>query len=358
MGEAQIVESEYTGNQTRWRLGCMLVAVVLLIMSLTLVGYMIQSATVFAKSQREYPPPGEMIRVGEHQLHLNCRGAGRPVVIVEAGSGSWSLQWQVVQVVVAEVTEICTYDRAGYGWSEPGPEPRTGKQIVTELHTLLENAGLEGPYILVGHSLGGLFVRLYASEYPDEVVGMVLLDAVHEEAEERMPSEVVQVEEAKLELYGPATLAARLGLLDRAVPAVTREPSGLPSRLQTIYEAYAYRATLFQAIQSEGKAFEQTVEQVKAAGTLGDLPLVVIRHGKPTMFSYLPAEEEQQSEEAWIALQRDLTTLSSNSKLIVATESGHDIHLDQPALVVDVIRALVAQVRASNHMMAESDARS
>ncbi|MCK6585326.1 MAG: alpha/beta hydrolase, partial [Anaerolineales bacterium] len=131
----------------------------------------------FAKN---YPPIGQMVDVGGYRLHLYCTGdsqPGEPVVIVEAGSGSVGLMWALVQGEVAKSARICTYDRAGLGWSEPSPKPRTADVITDELHTLLENAGIEAPYILVGHSLGGIFVREYQYKYPDEVAGIILVDS-------------------------------------------------------------------------------------------------------------------------------------------------------------------------------------
>jgi pimeloyl-ACP methyl ester carboxylesterase len=126
------------------------------------------------------PAPGEMVSVGNHKLHINCMGEGSPTVILESGAPATSIEWSAwVQPEVAKATRVCAYDRAGLGWSESGPGPRDAEQITSELHTLLENAGIESPYILVGHSVGGHHVRVYAERYPDEVAGMVLVDVTH-----------------------------------------------------------------------------------------------------------------------------------------------------------------------------------
>src|SRR5215207_7597931 len=146
------------------------------LLALAVIGAIYQ-AIATQIDQRTYPPPGEMVDVGTHSLHINCIGQGSPTVILESGLGTMSADWANVQPEVANTTRVCAYDRAGTGWSEPGPEPRDSQQIARELHTLLGNAGIDDPYVLVGQSFGGLYVRMYASRYPKEVEGMVLVDA-------------------------------------------------------------------------------------------------------------------------------------------------------------------------------------
>ena len=124
-----------------------------------------------------YPAPGRLVDVGGYRLHIQCVGSGSPTVVLDAGLGGASLDWNLVQSEIGSMAQVCSYDRAGMGWSDPGPLPRTPDQIAHELHTLLTNAGIAGPYILVGHSLAGKNVRLFASQHPDEVAGMVLVDA-------------------------------------------------------------------------------------------------------------------------------------------------------------------------------------
>lgn len=155
-----------------------LVALVGLVLVLVLAGLVYQFlATQLA--YRRYPAPGEMVAVAGHDMQLYCTGRerGGPTVVMDAGLGGGLLDWQTVQPKVAEFARVCSYDRSGVGWSESGPNPRTSPRIVEELHVLLKNAGVEGPYVLVGHSFGGANAQLYADEYPDEVAGMVLVDS-------------------------------------------------------------------------------------------------------------------------------------------------------------------------------------
>src|SRR5215217_7821518 len=149
----------------------------LIVVLLVLAVGAIYQAIATMRAERAYPPPGEMVDVGGYSLHINCLGQGSPTVVLDAGLGEFSAHWVRVQRKVSDTTRVCAYDRAGMGWSEMGPEPRDAKQITGELHTLLNKAGIEGPYVLVCHSLGGMYMLTYAHRYPDEVAGVALVDS-------------------------------------------------------------------------------------------------------------------------------------------------------------------------------------
>src|SRR5215212_1453703 len=153
-----------------------------LVLVLLLAGVVFQFVMTRIDARR-YPAPGELVDVGGYSLHLYCTGgeAGAPTVVMDSGLGGTVLDWQLVQPELAKSMHVCTYDRAGMGWSDPGDQPRTSRQITRELHTLLGNAGVEGPYVLVGHSFGGTNMQVDASQYPDEVAGMVLVDSALED---------------------------------------------------------------------------------------------------------------------------------------------------------------------------------
>ena len=150
---------------------------ILAVLLILLLAGAIYESLAEAADAKAYPPPGQMVDVGGYRLHINCTGSGSPTVVIDAGWGDSSAGWGWVQPEVAKTTRICTYDRAGMGWSEASPQPRTAREFAKELHTLLAKANEPGPYVLVGHSLGGYTVRVYAHDYPAEVAGLVLIDA-------------------------------------------------------------------------------------------------------------------------------------------------------------------------------------
>ena len=155
LGISLSVVSSTTSRTIMRRIWRLLLGLVVALLALAVAGAIYQSIAT-ERAERAYPPPGEMVDVGGYSLHINCVGQGSPTVLLDAGSGGFSAQWVRVQQEVSGTTRVCAYDRAGMGWSEMGPDPRDAKRITGELHALLEGAGIEGPYVLVGHSFGGL----------------------------------------------------------------------------------------------------------------------------------------------------------------------------------------------------------
>jgi pimeloyl-ACP methyl ester carboxylesterase len=300
-----------------------------------------------AELAARYPPPGQMVDVGGYRLHIHCQGEGSPTVVIEAAAADFSLGWNQVQQEVAEFTRVCTYDRAGLGWSERSPESRTAPNVVRELHSLLTNNGIEGPYVLVGHSMGGLYVRVYAHEYPKEVVGMVLVDASHEEQSLRFPEAHRQAQDEFLQqIVSGLRLPKLLNSIGLLALSPAKYPSealpALPQATQEIYKAVILSDTrYFEAAAEEYASVNESAAQIRAAQitTLGDIPLVVLTRGVPADSDLLGLSEEQarQGEAVWDELQAELVTLSSNGMQVIAEESGHFVQLDQPELVIDAI---------------------
>ena len=298
---------------------------------------------------RSNPPPGQLVDVGGHRLHLWCTGAGSPVVVLEVGGGGNVLEWTLVQPEVAKTTRACSYDRAGFGWSELGPNPRSAAQIVSELHTLLRAAQVPGPYILAGHSLGGLFVRLYASAYPAEVAGMVLVDSTHEDFQQRMPPEASASGGSPRALHLIMNLNKVMAVVGFARLTGAPLPRGLGVDEETIKlaEQIRFRTRVPFADAAETLALDESMRQVRETQRVLDIPLAVVTRGRYDGLRRLPKEAQERIKEAWESMQTDLVSLSPQGTQVVAAKSEHYVHLQQPAVVVDAIRRIVAQARLS-----------
>jgi len=259
---------------------------------------------------------GALIRVGGRNLFLSCTGVKKPAVnvtvILEAGLGADHSSWALVQPRVAGFARVCSYDRAGLGQSDPAAIPRTSADVVQDLHQLLQNADETDPYLLVGHSFGGLHGRLFAHEYPDEVIGVVLVDAVHEEWWSR---------------------AAAL-----LPPLSPNDSPQLQSFRQFITVDYADPAKT-----AEGMDIPATVAQLQNANGVGDIPLLVLVAGVPMLpATGLPAPlAAQLNDLLQQTLPEALTQLSSQSLRISVDNTGHNIPQEQPNTVVAAIRAII-----------------
>jgi pimeloyl-ACP methyl ester carboxylesterase len=257
--------------------------------------------------QRTFSPPGEMVDVGHHSLHINCSGQGSPTVILEAANLGMSAHWVRVQQQLAQTTRVCAYDRAGMGWSERSPEPRDAKQVTGELHTLLKDADTEGPYMLVGHSYGGLYARMYAARYSEEVAGVVLVDSSHPEQFTRSPEGRAMYEQTR-RLGAVIPFLTRFGVI-RLFNVYPAHPD-LPPQQRAQIEAFNSSTRQLSATAEEFRATPETMAEVRSTGTLGDKPLAVISAG------------EQSS--SWLELQDELAALSSDSIHRVVEGATHE----------------------------------
>ena len=266
--------------------------------------------------------PGKLVNVGTHRLHIYCAGHGSPTVIIDSGLGGFSLEWGNVQKSLSESMQVCTYDRAGYGWSDPGPQPRTTHQIVNELHALLINAQISGPYILVGHSFGGYNVRYYASVYPEEVLGLVLVDASHPEQFDRMPQPEIKTETRRKKNSWTVQLS---------YPVIAQNYPEQAKRLAFVLMS-TYKASQTQMM--EWDSFKTSAQQVAATNNLPDVPLTVVTRGKRV---WPHNEFGDKSELVWSEMQNELCQLTHHAEHLIAKESGHLVHLDEPDLVISAI---------------------
>src|SRR5215207_2258679 len=315
-----------------------------LVVVLPLAGVIYQFVTTKIDEYR-YPARGEMVDVGDYSLHLYCTGeGGAPTVVMDSGLGGTVLDWQLVQPEVAKFMRVCTYDRAGMGWSDPGAQPRTSQQIVKELHTLLGNAGVQGPYVLVGHSFGGTNVQVYASQYPDEVAGMVLVDSALEDERTVTLTKSLQPSPVLLKILATIGVTRLSYTLGGEAPGLTS-----PNLVDEQAAISSHRKDVFAAAD-ETSSLEESFDENRAAPmSLGDKPLIVLTAG-PLPLEVLTSgglsqEQARHLDELHSESQADLTQRSQNAKQFIAEDSGHYIHVEQPDLVIDAIREVVEAAR-------------
>jgi pimeloyl-ACP methyl ester carboxylesterase len=312
---------------------------------------------------RRFPDaPGQLIDVGGHKLHLNCQGEGGPAVILDAALGASSLSWSLVVPGVAAITRACVYDRAGFGWSDAGPLPRTAGRIADELYELLRRASVPPPWLLVGHSYGGLVMRLAAARHPHKVAGLVLIEPAHPEEWVR-PSEeqwkqIVRgtrlcrhgaqatrlgVGKAIAALVGVGALGmARVvvklvsrGSLQRADENILTPVWKLPPETRPLLRQIWTQPKFFESLGSQIESISESARQVlsEAPNHYGDLPLVVVTGAKAS-------EQRMCADEA-------LAHRSARGRHVIVDNTGHWIPLDAPGAVVDVVLDVVHEIRAS-----------
>ena len=282
---------------------------------------------------RVYPPPGKLVDVGGYRLHINCTGTGSPTVVIDAGLGDWSTMWAWVQPGVAKTTQVCTYDRAGNGWSDAGPLPRNALQYAKELHILLHEANIPGPYVLVGHSLGGLTVRVFTDMYPSEVAGVVLIDSMSPRQFPQSSTNTTPHMDSQSHPFTIFPALARIGLVRLLVRPLGLIPH-LPPEVEKAYFSRMVRPSNLQAYMGdESQGMPESARQAEAVKTFGDLPLIVLT-------------ARQNNIPGWQEWQTELLQLSSNSQQLFA-ESGHNIEIEQPEAAIAAIVNMVELVRQS-----------
>ena len=272
---------------------------------------------VLGLADAQAPPPiGSLIDVGGYRVHLYCTGEGSPTVMV---AGGFSVDWDLVQSQVAKFTRICTYDVSGTAWSDPGPAS-TCKERVTEIHKLLNNAGVKGPFVLVGFSVGGLVVRYYAGQYPNEVSGMVIVDHAFTPSAGGRPTAPSSTGDSPpvLIFQTPITFTAE----------ETSDFKKLPERMRELHRWGAARKPV---IDHAATADDCLVQLSKSASPGSMMPLVVISTGNQAR--------------GYKELQTELLSLSSRSQQMKAERSFHSVEIDQPEVVIEGIRRVVDQVR-------------
>jgi pimeloyl-ACP methyl ester carboxylesterase len=267
-------------------------------------------------------------------------GTGSPTVVLASGAGGFSAEWSAVQPHLAQTTRVCAYDRAGLGWSEPGPGPRAPERIADELHTLLVNAGEPGPYVLVAHSAGGKHARLFAQQHPQEVAGIVLVDPRSEYIEDHQTAGQADAERAGAQGFRRMlTVMRSVGLLRLTWaslwPSALPVTAKLPYDLRETFGVLESRPGHIVTSQAEDDSAAMDNDLLRGAA-LGDIPLAVL--GAGTNVEHIPNWRESLEYQAG---------LSTNSRLSIVPGSDHSIHWEDPALVASVVRDVIGAARTS-----------
>lgn len=302
--------------------------------------------TALRHDKERYEPEGTIVEHSGHHTHIVISGPTGPkipVVVIDTGIGSWSLDWYKFQRQFQGKATIVTYDRAGYGWSDTRPESRTVDILARECAETLQKTSLTGPYLLIGHSFGGYISRMLATDYLDDVAGIVFADAIHEDmfvSNSPLKQEYTDVDPLTRSLPALSTVGGiRLltGLRETDAPMVPPYVKDLPQDLRAQYLSVGYQPSFFKTMIEEMQLIEASSEAVRATGSLGDVPLTAITHGQ----SVYPTEDPTgaEIESLWKKTQPMNAALSTQGELLIATDSGHNIHHDDPDLLYEVVES-------------------
>jgi pimeloyl-ACP methyl ester carboxylesterase len=255
--------------------------IIIFVLLLAIAGMIYQSAATEA-DQRNYPPPGILVNVNGYKVHIYCMGEGNPTIILDHVGGGSSVDWALIQPKLAGHTRVCAYDRAGYGWSDYNPAPRTMEEQVYELHSLLQGAHEQGPYILVGHSYGARVDRVYTAKYPDEVAGMVLMDAGFLYDDPRYPAELLLEQKSENNLIRAANWMAPFGLVRLLRPIMMSDPTfDLPEEARHASAAFAATSRFWQSMNAQIVTLPTVFQEERQVTSLGEIPLLVLVSMEP-----------------------------------------------------------------------------
>jgi pimeloyl-ACP methyl ester carboxylesterase len=336
-------------RRVKWIFGAFLV----LLAALACVGASYQA--VGERHDRDiFRQVGHSVNVGGFSLNLNCTGKGKPTVILESGLGIPAIGWALVQPKIAQFARVCSYDRAGYGWSDAGPFPRTSREIARELDALLTNARVPPPYVLVGHSFGGFNIRLFNEMHPNDVASVVFVDASQEDAESEM-SDAMKAANAK-SLRQLGRMDSVMGfLIDFGIAraAIERNLSAqhVPAELRREMAYLELQKKYVDAIFSERNSFNESAEEARAAGDFDDKPLIVLTAGAADAETPgVPKQDADQFFDTWVGqLQPRLVDLSTNGSQLVLLNSHHLIPFEQPQAIVDAVKQVIEDLAETHH---------
>ncbi len=349
------------GRSHSWRVFKGLIASVALVV---VAGAIFQFATAQWENHR-YPPRGKLVDIGGLRLHINCTGTGSPTVIMEAGPNDSLVSWQLVQPEISKFTRVCSYDRAGFGWSDAPNEPRSSSNVADELARLLTRAGVPGPYVLVAFEYGALNMRMFASRHREQVVGMVLVDPVHPDMHHRDPfRRATSAPDRVHRFVSSARYEAMIWSVPLGVPRILgwcRKAYTFPNQpaewTQLAPEAAAQYCRLQAWRTEEAQARDEDGSMPAKTGPFGKMLLVVLSHDPQfgAFARFFPPAKAAKAEQTWTEMQEELRGLSSRSKRIVAKGSDRYVQIYRPELVVAAVHEVVNAARGSTPFRADPE---
>jgi pimeloyl-ACP methyl ester carboxylesterase len=296
-----------------------------------------------------YPMPGKLVRLGERSLHMYCSGAGPVTVLLETGLTTTHSAWLLVQPMIAEFARVCSYDRAGMGWSDPSPDPTEAEYVAADLANALNAASIRAPLMLVGWSAGGVYIRRFYRDHPESVIAMVLVDSSHEQQRARLPRtpETEKMEEQLADRVELCSAVSWMGAVRATgVMSGVAERLKIPASIRPANVAMANRTSYCRGALREIRGFRADISSADPPAMLGDLPLVVLSRGRPSAASdfsgSVPSEYLTHFDATWAELQSELAALSTRSSHRSVASSGHAIPLEAPEAVVGAVRDLLA----------------
>jgi pimeloyl-ACP methyl ester carboxylesterase len=293
-----------------------------------------------------YPLPGKIYSVNGHDMHLYCTGEGSPTIVLESGGGNGMLKWAKVQTALSKTTRVCSYDRAGFGWSTPVPGPRDANTIADELHALLQQAGVRGPFVLMAHSRGGLYIRAYTAHYPEDVTGLIFIESAAPLYEDRESPELRAATSHSQYVYYPFILLMATGL-QRPMGACSAEPGFDQPDASRIAQLECGRQfdPIFREYMSTHRDGEETIN----TGPYGDIPVLIF--SRDTQLDQqnmnLPPKLAVEESTLWDREQEAFKRLSTHSRRIIAKGSGHPIQVERADLINREVAIFIQQLRSN-----------
>jgi len=287
--------------------------------------------------------PGKLYDVGGYSMHLYCTGQGSPTIILDSGLGDDFTIWAKVQPELSKVTRVCSYDRSGFGWSQSRPGMRDANAICAELHQLALVAGIERPFILMGHSIAGLYLRSYAAHFLNDLAGLIFVDGATPLQDDRVPRELVKIQDRQREQMPWQKFLMTLGWY-RIKGKCTKVPPGFESYSLWI-KADSCVPSQLSAIEGELDAEHASGEETLHAGPFDSLPILIFSRDPTVLASNWPTQVSKDNAVVWNQMQEEAKALSSQSRRIIAKGSDHDVQIDRPELLIKEVTAFVLRLR-------------